>query len=103
MAKYKEVTITGSQWVQLGKAKIFFDPDKPTRIEFSEELVRQLEHRQIIQNVREITLTLDVPTTKFDLVDPDDNTATGDMSYRQLEKALYSLYYAEAIKLDQQG
>jgi hypothetical protein len=103
MAKYREVPLSGSQWVQLGKAKFFYDPVRPTKIQFNEEQVKVVDNNTTLTNLREINLILDNPTTKFLLVDPTDNTPTGgDMSYRQLERAIYSLYYAEALKLDQE-
>jgi hypothetical protein len=102
MAKYQEVPITGSQWTQLGKAKILFSPDHATQILFNEEQVRVIDGQKFINNKRELNISLDPLNTKFILVDPDDNSPTGgDMTYRQLEKAIYSLYYAEAVKLDQ--
>lgn len=104
MAKYKESIISGSQYSQLGKAKFNFRVDKPTLVEFLEEQVSTINGDTTIVSKREINLSLDEPTTKFILVDPDTNIPTGgDMSYRQLERALYSLFYAEATKLDNQG
>jgi hypothetical protein len=104
MGKYKEAAIAGSQWVQLGKAKIFFDPEQPTRIIFNEERVRQIDGGTVVTNLREFEVVLDAPSTTFVLVKPDDNAPTGgDMTYRQLERALYSLYYDAALKLDAQG
>jgi hypothetical protein len=101
VAKYKEQVISGTEWVQLGKAKVFFFANKPTKIFFEEEQVKQISNETQVKSLREIDVTLSEPTTKFILVSPDDNQPTGgDMSYRQLERAIYSLYYAKAQELD---
>jgi hypothetical protein len=101
MAKYKEKVITGSEWVQLGKAKIFFSANRPTQISFEEEQVSVVDDRLDVRNLRRIDIVLEDGQTTFPLVKPDDNTPTGgDMSYKQLERAIYSLYYAKALELD---
>ena len=104
MAKYKETIVSGLEWTQLGKVKVDFDIRKPTNVTFNEEVVRVIDGQTTIGSSRLFSLELKPISEKFILVDPDTNLPTGgDMTYRQLEKALYSLYYAEAVKLDQQG
>jgi hypothetical protein len=101
MARYKEKVIAGAEWVQLGKAKIFFFANRPTRIYFEEEQVKQVNDETQVNNMREIQVDLVDPNLTFPLVKPDDNTLTGgEMSYKQLERAIYSLYYAKAQELD---
>lgn len=104
MAKYKESVISGVQYNQLGKAKFVFSVNKPTRVEFIEEQVQTLGSTTDVVSKREFNLTLDEASTKFNLYDPDTSLPTGgDMSYRQLERALFSLYYTEALKADAAG
>lgn len=101
MGKYRERTITSSEWVTLGRAKVIFNVDKPTRVIFQEEQVTQTVDNVEIRNRREFEIELTDPSTKVILVNPNDNLPTGgDMSYRQLERMLYSMYYAKAQELD---
>jgi hypothetical protein len=101
MAKYKESQVTVTEWVALGKAKFVFPNNEPTRVEFNEEQVRELNGSRAVTNRRELTKEFLDPQEKFILVDPDNNTPTGgDMSLRQLERAVYSLYYAQALARD---
>ena len=103
MAKYKESQITVTEWVALGKAKFVFPNNESVRATFSEEQVREVNGSRAVTNRRELEKTFDLPTEKFILVNPDDNTPTGgDMSLKQLERAIYSLYYALAVARDTQ-
>ena len=101
MGKYREKTITSSEWATLGRAKVIFNVGKPTRVIFQEEQVTQTGDAVEFRNMREFEVVLTDPSTKVPLVNPDDNLPTGgDLSYRQLERMLYSMYYAKAQELD---
>jgi hypothetical protein len=101
MAKYKESQVTVTEWAALGKARFVFPHDGPASVIFSEEQIRERNGSIAVTNRRELTKELVDPQEKFILVDPDDNTPTGgDMSLKQLEKAVYSLFYAQAVALD---
>jgi hypothetical protein len=101
MAKYRETQVTVVEWSGLGKARFIFSPDAPTRVVFVEDRIREASGARSITDGREIVKSLEEPTEKFILVNPDDNQPTGgDMSLRQLERAVYSLFYAEATRLD---
>jgi hypothetical protein len=101
MAKYKESQVTVTEWVALGKAKFVFSNDAPTKVEFIEEQVREVNKTRAVTNRRNIEMEFGLPTDKFILVDPDTNAPTGgDMSLRQLERAIYSLYYTQAVARD---
>lgn len=104
MGKRAEKVITGTSWVTLGRVQVKYFEDKPTKIAFLEEEVSVVDGVMSQKNVREFSALLKEPTTTFPLVDPKDNLPTGgDMNYRQLERALYSLYYAKVQELDALG
>lgn len=101
MPNYKESNVTGTKWQRSYAASISNKVGELPKITFFEEEVVVVGDNTITRHLGQIDETFIRPQTEFELLNPTDDSPTGQFAtYEQLYVLLYSLYNSLAKDRD---
>jgi hypothetical protein len=104
MPNYNETNVTGTKWTRSNQVRIRNPLDGiPTATFMEEEVVNLDNGERITQRASGVSERLIDPSVSFNLLNPEDDSVIGTMTYGQVYAALYSLYRKLAAERDAQS
>ena len=99
---YKETDVSGKSYRRCRSIEISNPLDKAKGVAFQEEQITTLGEDVLRKPSRLLTEEFNIgnATTPFDLLNPEDNSVLGTMTYQEVYGVLYSLYLHVAKKAD---